>query len=169
MKLHSALTVNGKQYKKGETVPWTMIYPFFMGHMAAFGASGFFMAYSPDGPGAVFLYLHGGIAIAVYLVFYLSIFGQEQVKWMFINAGLGLFGIYAEIDWILDLFGTTLRDYPLYLHVVPFLYYILYTFLLRQAIIDVTGSRANPERRRRVERAYIVLSVLVYGAIYLIG
>ena len=167
MKLRSAITINGKEYKEGETISWTMIYPFFMVHMAAFGASGFFMAYSPDGPGAGFLYMHGGIAILVYLVFYLSIFGQEEVKWMFINAGLGLFGIMAEIGWILDMFGTTLADYPLHIHVVPFLYYILYTFLLRQAFIDFTNSRGDPDRRKRVERTYILLSVVVYGAIYL--
>jgi len=167
MKLRNALTINGKKYRKGDVLHWAMVYPFFMFHMAAFGAAGFFMAYSANGPGAGFLYMHGGIAILVYLVFYLTIFGAEEVKWMFINAALGLFGIYAEIGWILGLFGTTLEDYPLYIHVVPFLYYILYTFLLRQAFIDITGSRENPRRRRRVERTYILLSVVVYGTIVL--
>ena len=167
IKLRSAITINGKEYKKGEIIPWAMIYPFFMLHMAAFGASGFFMAYSTDGPGAGFLYMHGGIAIVVYLAFYLTIFGAEEVKWMFINAGLGLFGIYAEIGWILGLFGTTLEDYPVHIHVVPFLYYILYTFLLRQAFVDITRSRENPQRRRMVERTYVLVSVVVYGTIFL--
>ncbi len=137
-----------------------------MVHMLAFGLSGFYMAYSPEGPGAGFLYLHGGFAILVYLVFYLSLFGREEIKWMFINAGLGLFGIYAEIGWILDRFGTTLEDYPFSIHVIPFLYYVLYTFLLRQALIDLTRSRANIDRRHFVERLYIILSVLVYVVIY---
>ena len=167
MKLRGAITINGKGYKKGDIILWSMIYPFFMFHMAAFGASGFFMAYSPEGPGAGFLYMHGGFAILVYLVFYLTIFGMEEVKWMFINAGLGLFGIYAEIGWILSLFDTTLEDYPLHIHVVPFLYYILYTFLLRQAFVDFTGSRENPDKRRRVERVYVLVSVVVYGTIFL--
>lgn len=167
MKLHSDLTINGKQYRKGQEISWLMIYPFFMVHMAAFGLSGFFMAYSPEGPGAGFLYMHGGFAILIYLVFYLSIFGKEEVKWMFTNAALGLFGIYAEIGWILGFFDTTLADYPLHIHVIPFLYYVLYTFLLRQAFVDFTRSRDNPERRRVVERAYIVLSVVVYGTIFL--
>jgi len=167
MKLQGAITINGKSYKKGDHIPWVMVYPFFMVHVGAFGLSGFFMAYSQEGPDTIFLYLHGGLACLVYLVFYQTMFGREQIRWMFINAGLGLFGIYAEIDWILGLFGTTLRDYPLYLHFIPFLYYILYTFLLRQAVIDLTRSRENPERRRVVNGFYIAVSIIVYGAIYL--
>jgi len=169
VKLRGSMTINGKSYQAGDEVPWRFIYPFFAVHMLAFGLSGFYMAYSSDGPGIGFLYLHGGFAILIYLVFYLSIFGLEETKWMFINAGLGLFGIYAEIGWILGYFGTTLQDYPAYVHVVPFLYYILYTFLLRQAFIDFTNSRANPKRRTRVERSYIAISVLVYGVLFFSG
>ncbi len=169
MKLQGAITINGKKYSKGDEVPWKIVYPFFMIHMLAFGLSGFFMAYSPEGPGVFFLYLHGGFAILVYLVFYLTMFGREQVRWMFINAGLGLFGIYAEIGWILDWFGTTLEDYPLHVHVIPFLYYILYTFLLRQALLDISHARDDQQRRRRVERFYIIASVIVYGVIFLTG
>ena len=169
MKLKGAMSIGGKQYKKGETLPWKMVYPFFMVHMGMFGLSGFLMAYSSDGPDVGFLYLHGGFAIFVYLIFYLTIFGREEVKWMFINAGLGLFGIYAEIGWILRFFGTTLEDYPVHVHVIPFLYYVLYTFLLRQAIVDITGSRENHSRRKLVERLYIVISIVVYGTIFLLS
>jgi hypothetical protein len=77
-----------------------------------------------------------------------------------------LFGIYAEIGWILNLFGTTLADYPVSIHVIPFLYYVLYTFLLRQALVDISRARDNPDRRRLVERLYIAISVLVYAVIY---
>lgn len=122
MKLHADMTINGRQYSKGDQVSWLMVYPFFFVHMAAFGGSGFFMAYTSDGPPVAFLYAHGGIAITVYLIFYLVIFGRDEVRWMFINAGLGLLGIYVEIDFILTLFGTTLADYPPHVHVIPFLY-----------------------------------------------
>lgn len=169
MKLQSDMTINGKAYKKGDEVSWLFVYPFFFVHMGLFGLSGFFMAYTPDGPPLAFLYAHGGIAIFVYLMFYLAMFGREEVKWMFINAGLGLFGLYAEIGFILNLFGTTIRDYPVYVHVTPFLYYVLYTFLLRQALIDLFRVRDDSERRRAVERAYVIVSVLVYGLIYLLG
>jgi hypothetical protein len=47
-------------------------------------------------------------------------------------------------------------------HVIPFLYYILYTFLLRQMVLDATGARENPERRRWVEGLYIAVSLGVY-------
>jgi len=167
MKLQGAISINGKSYKKGDEVPWVVVYPFFLVHVGAFGLSGFFMAYSPDGPGAGFLYLHGGLACLVYLVFYQTMFGRDEIRWMLINAGLGLFGIYAEIGWILGLFGTTLNDYPLHIHVIPFLYYILYTFLLRQAVIDLTRSREDPERRRMVNGFYIAASLIVYGVLHL--
>ena len=79
-----------------------MIYPFFLVHMLAFGCSGFFLAYSSEGPYVVFLYAHGVFDIFVYVIFYFALFGVDKVKWMFINAALGLFGIYAQINLILS-------------------------------------------------------------------
>ena len=166
MKLHGDMTINGRALRKGDEVSWLAVYPFFFVHMAAFGLSGFYMAYTPDGPPIAFLYAHGGIAITVYLLFYAVMFGRDEVRWMFINAGLGLFGIAVEIDFILALFGTTLADYPPSIHVIPFLYYILYTFLLRQAVLDAFRARENPVRRSRVNRIYVVVSLLFYLALY---
>ena len=143
--------------------PGCVLYPFFAIHMLAFGLSGFFLAYGSGSPDVMFLYMHGGIAIAVYLVFYLSIFGRDEVKWMLINAALGVVGIYAQVGWILARFGRRIGDYPWYVHVVPFLYYVLYTFLLRQLLLDATRSRDNPQRRSIVDTAYVLLSVAVYG------
>ena len=162
MKLKSAMNVGGKAYAVGDKAPLAFIYPFFLFHMAAFGGSGFFLAYGTDSVDLAFLYLHGGIAIAVYMAFYLAIFGRDEVKWMLINAGLGLLGIWAEINYILGWFGKSLGDYSPWVHVVPFLYYILYTFLLRQILIDVTGSRENPARRRWVDAGYVVASLALY-------
>ncbi len=142
-------------------LPKYFIYPFFLVHMLMFGISGFALAYAVGDVG--FLYMHGGLAIVVYMVFYLAIFGLDQVKWMLINAGLGIVGIYSQIGWILGLFGRNARDYPLHVHAIPVLYYVLYTFLLRQMVLDVTRSRDDPARRRRVETAYVVLSLAVYG------
>lgn len=139
------------------------IYPFFGVHMLAFGLSGFLMAYSSQGPDLGFVYMHGGIAILVYMVFYLAIFGRDEVQWMLINAGLGILGIYSQIGWILEKFGKHIADYPWKVHVVPFLYYILYTFLLRQFLLDITRSRGNPGRRVLVNNVYVVVSLVVYG------
>lgn len=162
MKLKSGMTVGGKQYAAGDRAPMKFIYPFFLFHMAMFGLSGFLMAYGSRSPDIGFLYLHGGIAITVYLVFYLAIFGMDEVKWMLINAGLGLLGIWAEIDIILGWFGKSLADFSPWVHVTPFLYYVLYTFLLRQMVIDLTGSRENPGRKRVVETVYVLGSLLLY-------
>jgi len=148
----------GMQAKAG----W-FIYPFFGIHMLMFGLSGFLMAYSSKGPDLGFLYMHGGLAIAVYLVFYLAIFGRDEVKWMLVNAGLGILGIHAQVGWLLARFGKRIEDFPWQVHVIPFLYYVLYTFLLRQFLLDITRSRDNPSRRAFVNNAYVVVSLLVYG------
>ena len=138
------------------------IYIFFGIHMLMFGLSGFLMAYATDRADIQFLYLHGGIAITVYMVFYLSIFGRDEVKWMLINAALGVLGINAQIGWILQRFGKDIDDFPWKVHVIPFLYYVLYTFLLRQLVLDLTRSRNDPARRRLVDAVYVAGSLLVY-------
>jgi len=141
------------------------VYPFFLIHMAMFGGSGFFLAYGSLDTDVLFLYLHGGFAILVYTVFYFTIFGVDEVKWMFINAGLSALGIYSQIGWLVSLFGREISDYPFYVHVIPFLYFVLYTFLIRQAILDLTRSRENERRRKHVEYAYIASLVLFYLAV----
>jgi hypothetical protein len=169
MKARTDIRINGKLYRKGTNFPWYTIYPFFLVHMLAFGLSGFFMAYSSDAPGLGFLFLHGGFAILVYTVFYLAFFGVDEVKWMFINSALGLLGIYAQIDLILGLFGKRADDFPAIVHVIPFLYYVLYTFLLYQMVLDLTGARGDPAKKRLVENFYIAGSLVVYGFLYFAG
>jgi hypothetical protein len=160
MKLHGGMTINGRAYASGADIPAVFVYPFFLVHMLAFGVSGFVMAYA--GVPLEIVYMHGGIAILVYIVFYLAIFGRDEVKWMFINAGLGLFGIISQIDWLLSLFGRRVADYPVYVHVIPFLYFVLYTFLIRHAVLDILGAREDEAKRSRVEYGYIGVSVGLY-------
>jgi hypothetical protein len=93
VKLRGDIKINGKLYRKGSELPWYSIYPFFLFHMAIFGGSGFFMAYGANGVPASFLYMHGGFAILVYSIFYLTFFGWDEVKWMFINGVLGVYGL----------------------------------------------------------------------------
>ena len=166
MKLEGDIRINNRKYAKRTNIPWYMIYPFFLAHMLMFGGSGFFMAYTDKGPPALFLYAHGGIAILVYTVFYLAIFGRDEVKWMFINAGLGLLGIYTQIGWLLSLFGKEVGDYPFYRHVIPFLYFVLYTFLVRNAVLDLMRAREDEIRRKRVESVYVAASVVIYVVTY---
>lgn len=166
MKLRGDVTVNGKYYKKGDSISGWAIYPFFMVHMLMFGGSGFLMAYADNAAPVGFLYAHGGFAILVYCIFYLTFFGKEQVKWMFINAALGIFGIYAEIDLLLGVFGKHVSDYPFYVHLIPFLYYVLYTFLLRQAVLDIFNAREDQDRENKINKYYVVISLIVYGALF---
>lgn len=167
MKLRADITINGRLYKKGEEIAWYKIYPFFLVHMLAFGGSGFVMAYADTPENILFLYLHGGIAILVYVIFYLVIFGMDEVKWMFINAGLGALGIFTQMGWLLALFGRDISDYPFQVHVIPFLYFVLYTFLLHQAVLDLTHSREDETKRRRVESSYIIILAAGYLLSYL--
>ena len=95
-------------------------------------------------------------------------FGRDEVKWMFINAALGIFGIYTQIGWILAIFGKNVDDYPAYVHVIPVLYFVLYTFLLRYAFLDILGARQNDSRRKKVEIGYIAVSLAIYGGTYLV-
>ena len=173
MKLRGSVKINGKQYKKGDHVPWYFIYPFFLFHMAGFGGSGFVMAYINDGPPLSFLYMHGGIAIVVYTAFYLAFFGVDEVKWMFINAGLGVLAIYTQIGWLVGLFGKNVDDYPIERHVIPFLYFVLYTFLLRRAFMDIFGIKASEGEENtgmnKVDYIYIIGSILFYGLTYIFG
>jgi hypothetical protein len=169
MILHGSLKINGTACAAGSEIAWYKVYPFFLLHMFMFGGSGFLLAYADASTPLFFLFLHGGFAIFVYTMFYLSIFGRDEVKWMFINAGLGALGIYTQLDWLLSFFGKSAAEYPLTRHIVPFLYYVLYTFLLRQALLDISASRENEGRRRLVETGYVALSLAASAACYLLN
>lgn len=162
MKLPTDMKINGKYYSKGSDISAFKIYPFFLFHMLSFGSFSVAMAYATDDVPLEALYLFGGFAILVYLLLYLKIFGLDEVKWMFINAGIGAFGIYLNIDWMLSYIGKGFNDFPLSVHAIPFMFYVLYTFLIRQALIDIANARENPARREFVENAYIVIFVLLY-------
>ncbi len=159
MSLVKDVIVNGRKKEPlASNLPRRFTYPFFLIHMLGFGLSGFLLAYAGE-PQVLFLYFHGGLAITVYLIFYVVIFGVDKVKWMLINALLGVFGLYGEIRALLSLAGKDISDFPFYVHVIPFLYYVLYTFLLRQLFIEITGSRGDEKRAERVSYIYVALSI----------
>jgi len=154
------LKIKGKPVGRKERFA---MYGFFSVHMLIFGVSGFWFAYAGSDVGVLFRCMHGAIAVVAYSCFYVMLFGLDEVKWMFINAGLGILGIYSQIGWILGQFGRKIDDYSTATHVIPFLYFILYTFLFRQAFIDLMGARENAARRRKVEILYVIISIVVYG------
>lgn len=162
MKIHGTIYVGKRKYVKGDDIPWFRIYPFFLLHMLIFGGSSVFMAYAVSPPSLFILYVYGGGGILAYTVFYLTIFGRDEVKWMFINAALAVFGICSQIGWLLSLLGKQVGDYPFYIHVIPFLYFVLYTFLLRQAVIDIVGAREDGTHRRLLDSGYIIVTASFY-------
>lgn len=168
MRLHDYLTINGKTYRKGKLVPWFKIYPFFLVHILIFGLPVFGGAYLPKTfviESVIFYHLLGGFAALVYVQFYQAMFGRDAVKWMFIEGALSSFGIYAVVGASLTLIGRDIHDYPLYRHVLPFIFYVLYAFLLRQAFLDITKSREDKARRRIAELFYVGISLVAYMAL----
>jgi len=160
-----SLKLNGKPVKE---FPKKFVYPFFLFHMAMFGLSGFIIAYATSAP-TFFLWMHGGIAIFVYLIFYLIIFGLDAVKWMFINAALGLLGIMSQVDWVLELFNKDLSDFHWTRHITPLMYYVLYTFLIRNLLIDYFKARDDDVKLARINNLYVWGSVLIYGSIAILA
>jgi hypothetical protein len=143
------------------------VYPFFLVHMGVFGFVGFLLTYSGIAPEVAVG--QGIIAIPIYLVFYLVIFGRDEILWMLLNAGLGIFGIASQLEFILGLFGKHVSDYPTGVHIIPALYWIMYTFLVRHLLLDLFGARVDPLRRSKVHIGYVLGSVAVYGGLHLLG
>ncbi|NNE56611.1 MAG: hypothetical protein HKN36_00755 [Hellea sp.] len=138
------------------------VYGFFLVHMLAFGSAGFFMSYGSDAPAPAFNYLFSGFAISIYLIFYLVIFGLDDIGWLLINSALGVLGVLAQLDWILAAFGTGTSSYPWTAHIIPGIYYVLYTFLLRRMILHIFRVRDGTRKKTIVDGIYVAGSLLVY-------
>ena len=170
MKLAHDLTYNEKFYPAGEDVPWYYVYPFFLVHILFMGSFGFLSVYLLKEPHLLLIYGFNGFAIFIYTGFYNYLFGLDQVRWMFINALLGIVGIYTQLGWLLSLFGKHIGDYPLRYQVGPFLFFIMYTFLLRHAILDLFNAHSNESKRKIVEFGYVTMSLAVsVGSYFLIN
>lgn len=137
------------------------VFIFFLVHMLMFGGSGFALAYATDSP-YLFALMHGGIAILVYIIFYLVIFGIDAIKWMVINS---IFGILQTHE-IINLIGTTFINnynffsYPFYRHIIPATYIILYMFLIRQFINYILKSHKNKNREKYANWFFIVINLI---------
>jgi hypothetical protein len=70
---------------------------------------------------------------------------------------------------MLSLFGKRVADYPIYVHVIPILYFVLYTFLIRRAVLDLFGAREDTAKRNRVQYFYVGGSVGVYLVAHFLG
>ncbi len=155
------ITINGKATPLNSAKRF--VYPFFGIHMLAFGVSGFFISY-----GAAeywFAALHGGIAISVYTVFYLTIFGVDKVIRLLINSLLSIGRIMTVLEKIVWLFGQDISVYPRYAHIIPGTYLMLYLFLRRHAIIDGLGRlTSSPKQAEWIGNLiFLILNGLIIG------
>jgi hypothetical protein len=143
------------------------VYPFFLLHMGVFGVVGFTLMYSGISPEVTIG--QGLIAIPIYLIFYLFIFGRDEIMWMFINAGIGIFGIASQLEFILGLFGKHVADFPPAAHIIPGMYWIMYTFLIRHLVLDIFHAHDDEAKRTKVHLGYVIGSFAVYGGLHLLG
>jgi hypothetical protein len=165
MKLYNG----GKDDWTYSDTPWCEVYFIFLVHMLMFGVGGFLFSYHTKDFRVIDLFCLSSlflIMIVIYIRFYLEFFGREEFKWLFINFGLGLLGAITQIEWLLSLFGLKIGDYPVYAHVIPFLFFVLYASVLRQAVLDIFDARENAVRKNRVENIYIAMSVAIYVISY---
>ena len=155
---------------RGRAVPWVFIYGFFLVHMALFGSLGFLLFYgdpsqanySGDMNERTFKILVSTLPILVYIVFYIAIFGIDTIKWLIMNSVIGVLGIYSQLGWILEQFGKSLSDYPIWAHIVPGIYYVLYTFLLRRAVLHFLRAQDGTRKKTIIDILYVVISVVFY-------
>jgi len=142
--------------------PHIVVYVFFLVHMFAFGGSGFYLAYGEDTPYIMTL-MHGSIAIFVYIIFYITLFGLDKVVWMFINAILGLAQTYFVINFLGQFFVNNwdFYNYPFYRHIIPAIYIVLYLFLIRQLIYDIIKNE------KITNFIFIFINIIMYLYFYI--
>lgn len=151
---------------------YTLLYSFFFGILGFCAWGSFNLAYgSPDTPWQVHIIsnIHGLAFSSGILAFYYVMFGLDEIKWMFINAGIGIFGIYSELTIILKKLDKNIADYSLFAHAMPFTYYVMITFLIYRTVISFSGAEDNPARKKIVEIAYIGISLAIYLFIFNLG
>lgn len=170
MKLKTDIYSGHKIYRKGSEVPWVKVYGLFIIIVLVITPVIFNETYAQEDISLGYFIILGGFLPLIYLLLYRSVFGKEAVHWIFINSILGIFGTFAELDWLLIyLYEKGISDFPFYYHIVPSIHYILITFVLRQAIIDTFHARDDDKRLFYVNILYVVLSILIYSSLYFIN
>lgn len=170
MKLKTDIYSGQKIYRKGDELPWVKVYGSFIIYVLVIAPVIFNETYVQRDINLGYFLLLGGFLPLIYLLFYRSVFGIEEVRWIFINSILGIFGTFAELNWLLKyLYEKQISDFPFYYHIVPIIHYILLTYVLRQAVIDTFRARDNEKRRIYVNILYVIFSILIYFSLYFIN
>ena len=80
---------------------------------------------------------------------------------MFLNALFGLLRKGVQVGWLLSLFDRDSSTCPLSVYVTPFLFFLLYSFLMRRAVLDLINSLDDPARRKTMKKRYIGVTLAV--------
>ena len=162
MKIHGSINIFDKEYNKGDDVPWYYIYPALYLLIVFFGVGSIWLAYGEVLKSEEGLLFFRVLLLSIFAVSYYIIFGIDEFKWIFINIFLGTVGILGEYEVIGYFFGLDISEYSLSINIFPFLFYVLFIFLLRQTFIDIAGARENPKRKKYVEIGFILVFICVY-------
>jgi len=113
----------------------------FLFQLGGFGISGFWLAYKYTHIHFSLAIMHGFIAIFVYIILYINIFGigVDAAKWIMINTIFGIAQTYKIINFIGDFLidDFVFENYLFYRHIIPGIYVILCMFLIRQIINQI--------------------------------
>lgn len=87
--------------------------------------------------------LFWGFATMIYMVFYMNFWGVEKIKNMFIWGLLWVIQTYAWLELIasnfINQYSTNFHSFemfPLYYHIIPSMFFIMITFLLKNLIAE---------------------------------
>ncbi|MFZ2151459.1 MAG: hypothetical protein WAU85_05440 [Candidatus Absconditicoccaceae bacterium] len=73
-------------------------------------------------------------------MFYFLAFGRDKIKRMFITSLIGISSIYSQLSNILKYFDKNINEFSWIYHIIPGIYFILFSFLLRRALVDICRS-----------------------------
>ena len=144
------------------------IYLFFLADMAGFGTLTFYLTYHQQQGES---YMVGAMLVIIYVLFYLMLFGADDVLWLFINGLLGALMVRSWLETLATPFIpppsmlghgiiTDFDGFPVVRHILPGAVFLMYQFMLRNFLIDALGARFNPRRKRYVGWLFVVVSVV---------
>ncbi|EKE29455.1 MAG: hypothetical protein ACD_2C00172G0003 [uncultured bacterium (gcode 4)] len=141
-------------------------YPILVPHVLIFGFTWFMLFYSHQRPAMGFLIWL--ITTISYLIVYVQLFGKEQIRDMLIGGLIWVIQVYGwleilaakAIDWTKEF--KTFDSMPMYYHLIPATYFIMWTFLVKNVIIDLIWARNNPEKMNLTYKLFYAISLLIF-------
>ena len=149
--------------------PIWFFFPFFIAHAVLFGLVVLLFAYAQysSAMGLVILFIWGFLGVLCYLMVYSALFGLDSFKWIVSNTALALFGFSAELHLLIDWFNVETANIAWYRNMLPYAYYVMYTFWFRQLVLAAFGAREDTSKGERVSNYFLVVCLLIYLLMYI--